>query len=88
MPAGGRWGSLHPFFPEVPRLLLYDLWNDPFALKAVNAAHPDLVERYTRLLLEHWKANQALFQRFHEEEGTKPLDPEQLRQLRALGYIQ
>ncbi|HEX9799541.1 MAG TPA: sulfatase [Thermoanaerobaculia bacterium] len=88
VPAGGRWGALHPFFPEVPRLLLYDLWNDPFALKAVNAAHPDLVERYTRLLLEHWKANQALFQRFHEEEGTKPLDPEQLRQLRALGYIQ
>jgi hypothetical protein len=88
VPAGGRWGALHPYFPEVPRLLLYDLWTDPFALKSVHADHPELVERYTRQLLEHWRANQALFQRFHEEEGAKPLDPEQLRQLRALGYIQ
>ena len=91
----GQWGASLAIGPQPEDmlrrrpwpLLLYDLWNDPFALKAVNAAHPDLVERYTRLLLEHWKANQALFQRFHEEEGTKPLDPEQLRQLRALGYI-
>ena len=89
VPAGGRWGALHPYYPEVPRLLLYDLWNDPFALQAVNAEHPELVERYTRRLLEHWRANEVLFQRFHEEEaGGKPLDPEQLRQLRALGYIQ
>ncbi len=88
VPAGGRWGAMHPFFPAVPRLLLYDLWNDPFAIKSANAAHPELVESYTRLLLEHWKANQALFQRFHETSADKELDPEQLKQLRALGYIQ
>lgn len=88
VPAGGRWGALHPYYPEAPRLLLYDLWSDPFALKAVNAKHPELVDSYTRRLLELWRANEALFQRFHEEAGSKPLDPEQLQQLRALGYIQ
>jgi arylsulfatase A-like enzyme len=88
VPVGGRWGAHHPFFPEVPRLLLYDLWRDPFALKAVNAAHPELVERYTRQLLELWKAQRALAQRFEAAGGDAPLDPEQLRQLKALGYIQ
>ncbi|HLF57820.1 MAG TPA: sulfatase, partial [Thermoanaerobaculia bacterium] len=87
IPVGGRWGALHRSFPEVPRLLLYDLWNDPFARKAVNDQHPELVERYTRELLVQWKAHQALAQRFREA-GEVALDPEQLRQLKALGYIQ
>jgi arylsulfatase A-like enzyme len=86
VPAGGRWGAVHPYFPEVPRLLLYDLWNDPFALRAVNDEHPDLVERYTRLLQSRWEANRALGQRFQEAEGAT-FDSEQLEQLRALGYI-
>jgi len=86
VPAGGRWGAVHPFFPDAPRLLLYDLWNDPFALKAVNDAHPELVERYHALLLERWEAHRALAQRFGEAADTQ-LDPEQLEQLRALGYI-
>jgi arylsulfatase A-like enzyme len=88
VPAGGRWGAHHPFFPDVPRLLLYDLWRDPFALKAVNAGHPELVEKYTRELLEIWKAQRALGQRFQSADGNEALDPEQLRQLKALGYIQ
>ncbi len=88
VPIGGRWGAHHPFFPDVPRLLLYDLWRDPFVLKAVNAEHPELVEKYTRQLLELWKAQRALAQRFQAAEGDAALDPEQLRQLKALGYIQ
>jgi hypothetical protein len=55
VPAGGRWGSVHPFTPELPRLLLYDLENDRFATKDVNDAHPDLVAKYQSLLEEHWK---------------------------------
>jgi arylsulfatase A-like enzyme len=86
VPAGGRWGAVHPFFPAAPRLLLYDLWNDPFALHAVNDAHPELVERYEKLLLERWRAHRALAQRFGETAST-PLDVDQLEQLRALGYI-
>lgn len=87
VPAGGRWGAVHPYFPDVPRLLLYDLWNDPFARRAVNDEHPELVERYRRLLLEQWKAHRALAQRFEAGEEVA-LTPEQLRQLQALGYIQ
>lgn len=87
VPVGGRWGAVHPYFEDVPRLLLYDLANDPFALEAVNDAHPDLVEHYERLLLEQWKAHQALALQFGEA-GEVALSPEQLQQLRSLGYIQ
>ena len=86
VPAGGRWGAVHPYFPEAPRLLLYDLWADPFALHAVNDRHPEVVERYRRLLLKQWRAHQALARRFGEA-GEVALTPEQLKQLRALGYI-
>lgn len=86
VPVGGRWGHAHRFFPEVPNLLLYDLEQDPFATRAVNDAHPELVERYRRQLLDYWKAHRALGTQFIDSEA-KALTPEQLEQLRALGYI-
>jgi arylsulfatase A-like enzyme len=86
VPAGGRWGAVHPYYPDAPRLLLYDLWNDPFALRAVNDRHPELVEHYRRMLLRQWRAHLALARRFREA-GEVALTPEQLRQLRSLGYI-
>ncbi len=85
-PAGGRWGAVHPFFPEVPNLLLYDLEEDPFAASAVNHEHPELVERYRRRLLDMWQAHRALASLFTSSEATA-LTAEQLRQLQALGYI-
>ncbi|MGH9362789.1 MAG: sulfatase-like hydrolase/transferase, partial [Thermoanaerobaculia bacterium] len=69
-----------------PLLLLYDLWNGPFAERAVNDRHPRLVERYRRLLLQQWRAHLALAGRFRQA-GEMPLTPEQLQQLRSLGYI-
>jgi arylsulfatase A-like enzyme len=84
-PAGGRWGAVHPYFPAASRLLLYDLWNDPFATRAVNDAHPELVEHYTQALSEHWQIHQALARRVGEA-SDKALDPAMLRQLQALGY--
>jgi arylsulfatase A-like enzyme len=86
VPAGGRWGAVHPFYDGAPRLLLYDLERDPFATRAVNDEHPELVERYRRLLYRQWQAHLALAQRF-TEAGEVALTPEQLQQLRALGYI-
>ncbi len=86
VPAGGRWGPVHPYFADVPRLLLYDLEADPFALRAVNDEHPELVERYREVLLEQWRAHRVLAERFADAEET-PMTPEQLKQLRALGYI-
>jgi len=70
----------------VPRLLLYDLWVDPFALRAVNDQHPELVAQYQRILLREWRAHLTLAQRFREA-GAVALTPEQLQQLRSLGYI-
>ena len=87
VPVGGRWGAVHPWFEGVPRLLLYDLENDPFATRAVNEEHPELVERYLKILTEQWEAHQALATRFGDA-GDVPLSPEQLQELRALGYIQ
>ena len=87
VPAGGRWGAVHPYYPDVPKLLLYDLEADPFARRAVNDEHPELVAKYEALLLEQWQAHKALAGQFSQAEEVA-LSPEQLRQLRALGYIQ
>jgi len=91
----GRWGAsleIDPD-PEAPEerqrpvpLLLYDLWNDPFALRSVHEEHPDLVERYTKFLEAQWEAHQALAKLFTPSEGVA-LTPEQLETLRAMGYI-
>jgi arylsulfatase A-like enzyme len=83
----GHQRAARPHRPGMPSLYLYDLWRDPFALRRVNDEHPELVEKYTRLLLKHWRAHQALAQRFTAgEEAT--IDPAQLETLRALGYVQ
>jgi len=87
VPAGGRWGAVHPFTPELPRLLLYDLENDRFATKDVNDAHPELVAKYQALIEDHWKANQALAQRYLAASSA-PVTPAQLEQLKSLGYVQ
>ena len=86
VPAGGRWGAVHPFFPDVPRLLLYDLWDDPWVLHAVNDQHPDLVKKYEQLLRQHWELQQALATKFRDA-GDAALAPDQLKALQQLGYI-
>ena len=92
----GRWGASLEIKPNpaasperqrpVP-LLLYDLWNDPFALHSLHEERPDLVEKYTKFLEAQWEAHQALAKLFTPSE-TVALTPEQLETLRALGYIQ
>lgn len=86
VPAGGRWGAVHQFFPDATRMLLYDLASDPFATRAVNDEHPELVERYERELREHWRVHQALATRFGEA-GEQEITPEMLKQLQSLGYV-
>jgi arylsulfatase A-like enzyme len=85
IPAGGRWGAVHPYFPDASRILLYDLWNDPFAARAVNDEHKDLVEHYQQALVAQWAAHRALSQKLGEA-GDSALDPKMLRQLQTLGY--
>jgi len=100
----GRWGASLEINPARDRqeegddkeedkerrpvpLLLYDLWNDPVCLHSVHEEHPELVEKYTRFLEGQWLADRLLAQRFSRSEA-QPLNPEQLRTLRALGYIE
>jgi len=68
-------------------LLLFDLWNDPYAVESLHEQRPDLVAKYTAFLEEQWAAHQALGQKF-SRSGEIALTPEQLRSLRALWYIQ
>jgi arylsulfatase A-like enzyme len=99
----GRWGAsleINPWPPEEDEdeeealwrrpvaLLLYDLWNDPFALWSVHEERPDLVEKYTEFLEAQYEAHQSLAQLFTRSGVEIALTPEQLRTLRALGYIQ
>ena len=91
----GRWGASLEISPSpqappeelrpVP-LLLYDLWNDPMCLYSLHEEHPDLVEKYTAFLEAQIAAHQALAQQFTPGADVA-LTPEQLRALRALGYI-
>ena len=91
----GRWGASleinpHPETPEEERrpvpLLLYDLWNDPFCVSSLHEERPDLVKKYTEFLEAQFEAHQMLGTQF--TPGTEvALTPEQLRTLRALGYI-
>ena len=84
---GGNQRVARPHSPGIPRLLLYDLWNDPYAFHSVNGERPDLVEKYTKFLEAQFEAHQSLGQLFTHSDPV-PLTPEQLRTLRALGYIQ
>ena len=82
-----RWRVKARFHADgQPRLLLYDLWEDPFTRQNVNDRHPELVEKYTRLLADQWQVHQAFAEQF-KPGGQVALTPEQLEQLRSLGYI-
>ena len=82
-----------PAFLEVGRLgarfsrHLLDRLQAPRALHNVNDRHPELVETYTELLLEQWEAHGALSTQVTAGD-EQAMTPEQLRMLRALGYIQ
>jgi arylsulfatase A-like enzyme len=93
----GRWGAsllvnLEPSPPEengrAAPLLLFDLLNDPNLSHSLHEERPDLVEKYTEFLEAQWAAHQALAQRFTRSGDGPAMTPEQLRTLRALGYIQ
>ena len=92
----GRWGASLQINPDrsEPRdvqrpapLLLFDLWNDPACLRSLHEERPDLVTKYTEFLESQLRAHQMLASRLVAGEQSD-LTPDQLRTLRALGYIQ
>jgi arylsulfatase A-like enzyme len=86
----GRWGASRWIGPggqgRPAPVVLYDVWDDPQALRPVNDARPDLVKKYTEFLEEQWKAHETLAKTL-TPGGQTVLTPEQLERLRALGYI-
>jgi len=91
----GRWGAslfINPdpkedsWYRRPAPLLVYDLWNDPYCLHSLHEERPDLVEKYAKFLEAQWEAQQALAKLF-SRSNKEPLTPEQLENLRALGYI-
>ena len=60
----------------------YDLSVDPYAVHSVNEEHPELVDKYTKLLLAQWEAHQALTVLF-AASGETEMTPEQLRTLQS-----
>ena len=83
----GQQRAARPHRPEIPRLMLYDLWHDPFVRHNVNDRYPELVEKYTKFLEDQLTAHRALAGRFEAGREVE-LTPEQLESLRALGYVQ
>ncbi|MDX1385924.1 MAG: sulfatase-like hydrolase/transferase, partial [Thermoanaerobaculia bacterium] len=67
-------------------LLLYDLRDDPYTQRSLHQEHPELVERYTRLLRRRWQAHVELGETLGEA-GRVAVGAEQLEALRALGYL-
>jgi arylsulfatase A-like enzyme len=87
----GRWGASLAINqgekPEDgPRLLLFDLWNDPYCLRSLHEERPDLAKKYTALLERQFREHRALAKRFKPREGGA-LDSRQLETLKSLGYI-
>lgn len=88
----GHWGAslrIGPTSPSSVRpaaLLLFDVWEDPLALKPLNDQRPELVKKYTALLEKQWQSHQLLATRF-KPGGAVELTPQQLERLRTLGYI-
>jgi arylsulfatase A-like enzyme len=88
----GRWGASLAIAPggakveDGPRLLLYDLWNDPYCLRNLHRERPDLVKKYTGLLERRFREHRALAKKLKPRAGGA-LDPRQLETLKSLGYI-
>jgi arylsulfatase A-like enzyme len=78
--------SLPAGLREAP-LLLYNLRDDPYCRQSLHEKRPDLAEKYTRLLQSQWENHRDLSQQFTRPEQVS-LTAEQLKTLRALGYIE
>ena len=87
----GRWLAWldipGPDGPDAPpRLRLFDRWRMPLRGDPVNDEFPEIAAEYARRMEEQWKAHRALAARF-SRSGAAQLTSEQLRTLRALGYV-
>ncbi len=94
----GRWGASLRIDPrpnarksakELLRpapLLVFDVRDDPHALRDLHEERPDLAAKYSTMLGRLWKEHLDLGKRF-SRPGSVRLDPGQVETLRSLGYL-
>ncbi len=94
----GRWGASLRIDPRPDEkkderqrlrpapLLVFDVWEDPYALKSLHEERPDLVEKYAKMLDRIYKEHQALAKKF-TRAGEVPMTQDQIETLRSLGYL-
>jgi arylsulfatase A-like enzyme len=70
-----------------PEYELFDFENDPLDQHDVARDHPDVLERLARAL-EAWRVRAEAEKLESDGVGMEKIDAEELRRLRALGYIQ
>jgi len=67
-------------------LLIFDVREDPHALRSLHEQRPDLVAKYSKILGRLWKDHLALARKF-TRTGAIPMRPEEIERLRSLGYL-
>jgi arylsulfatase len=94
----GRWGASLRIDPRPDRkkspkdrlrpasLLIFDIREDPHALKDLHEERPDLVEKYSKMLGRLWQEHLSLARKF-SRPGSVALNPDQIETLRSLGYL-
>ncbi len=82
-----RQGPYKLFADDRDRVVLYDLSRDPHEQRDLASALPEL-RRSLQARLDHWKARHPEAAAGVGPRQTPELSPEQLDQLRALGYAE
>jgi hypothetical protein len=67
---------------------LFDMTADPTQQRDVAAAHPDRAARGRARIAAYRKACAKTRQRLRSGRRDGPLDPQRVRSLRALGYLE
>jgi arylsulfatase A-like enzyme len=80
----GRWAWVH----TAEAFELFDMTADPTQQRDVAAAHPDRAARGRARIAAYRKACAKTRQRLRSGRRDGPLDPQRVRSLRALGYLE
>jgi arylsulfatase A-like enzyme len=84
----GRWKLIHNVArpPDLPEFELFDFYRDALDQKNLAAENPEVVSRLSRAL-DAWHQGAQAARLKPDSETVKGLSPEQLEQLRSLGYV-
>ena len=87
--AAGGWKLVHNFkrLPDMPEYELYEFVKDPLDRVDLAAAHPDVVARLSKEL-QSWRERAEAERLPSDADAADSLSAEDLKRLKALGYIE